>query len=188
MTLPAPSLQLGDASVLIATRTLLRSSKLTDYLASQVTGLAGLSVTVTLPAPATVQIGTYDSWRQDVAPPALLVQFADRPTYMPDVAGNVYHVEARITVGILLTEADTSVITGGDQYMASVAYANAVANCCQRWLSGSAYGGAVGVYECVIGSTGAEPAPIDLTAGTYRVSDVTLIVRYQMAQEPPEVP
>lgn len=190
MALPTPTLQLGDAAVLIATRDCLRDAVAFEpYLDAQVAGLAALGVTVALPLPVSVEVGTYDTWRQQIVPPSVLIQFASRPRYTPDDAGQTYQVEAQVAIAIALTEGDTGGVTGGDVYLAATAYANAVAYYLQRWLSSLTYGGAVGIYECVIADTGAESAAIEPIPGMlYRVSETSIIVRYQTIQEPPEVP
>lgn len=191
MTLAVPSLTAGEPLILLAAQALLSASGvLEDYLDEQVAGLAAQSVTVTLPVPSTVQIGTWDAWRQSCSPPGLLISIGSPTQWTPDVAGDVYHCETRLMVGILLTEADTGTTDAGAVYLASVAYAQAVAYCIQRHLSATTYGADAGIYEAVIAQTGAEPAPIrDAEGGQlYRVSETYHLVRWQAIQEPPATP
>jgi len=191
MTLAAPSLSAGEPLVLLAAKALLSAPDVLEgYLDAQVTGLAAAGVTVTLPVPATVQIGTWDSWRQQCTPPGLLISLGAPTQWTPDVAGGVYHCETRLMVGILLTEADVGGTDAGSSYFASVAYAQAVAYCIQRHLSATEYGAAAGIYEAVIAQTGAELAPIQDPSGggLYRVSETYHLVRWQAIQEPPATP
>ena len=191
MTLPTPATSLGEAQILIAVRSLLADATLLPgYLAAQVSGLAAAGVTVTLPTPRTVAVGTWDSWRTDTdGAPALLIYIAGPTQWTPDEAGGTYQCETRIGVGVLLTEGDVAGTAPGDVYLASVAYAQAVAYCLQRWLSASAWGGRYGIWDCTIGQTGSEPAPTADASGTlYRLSETTHLVRWQAIQQAPEQP
>lgn len=191
MTLPTPSTQLGEAQILIAVRALLSNAALLPgYLSAQVTGLASAGVTVTLPTPRTVAIGTWDSWRIDTdGAPALLIYIAGPTQWTPDDAGGTYQCETMIGVGIALTEGDIGGTTPGAVYLASVAYAQAVAYCLQRWLSSASWGGPSSIWDCVIQQTGAEAAPIPDSSGTlYRLSETTHLVRWQAIQQAPEQP
>lgn len=190
MTLPAPSTQQGEAQILVAVRSALLGAGLENYLDDQVTGMAAAGVTVTLPLPRVVAIGVWDAWESATdGPPALLISMARPTVWVPDVAGQTYHCESEVMVGILLAEADVAGTSPGDVYLASIAYSQAVAYYLQTWLSDSTLGGLVGIYECVITQTTAEPAPVaDAQSANYRLSETRHLVRWQAYQEPPKQP
>lgn len=190
MTLAAPSLAAGEPLILLAAKACL-TAQLSAYLTAQVTGLASAGVTMTLPVPQTIVIGEWPQWRTDTGGqlPALLLYLASDTQWSPDVAGGTYQCESSLGVGIVLAEADAGVTSPGDVYLASIAYAQAVAYCLQRHLSAATYADAAGIYACVIATTGADAAPIEQPGGMLlRCSETTHTVRWQALQEPPGIP
>lgn len=192
MALPTPATTQTTDAVLYRIKALLGSSLLTSELATQQTALRTASGdnTLTLPAPGLIAIGD-PRWAETVGQltPGLIIYAEASETISADVAGDTYHVETPVSVVVCMASADTAAIHEEGMYTALLRYSHAVAIVMQTSLSSAAYGGSVGVYDCIPQTWALSEPPIRIETGwSVRYTMSRHLVRWQTRQPAPAQP